>query len=71
MFNPMSLEGKTVLVTGASSGIGRACAIYAARLGARVVLTARRKVALEETLAGMQWVGLAIGMVGIYLTQKQ
>ena len=54
MFNPMSLEGKSVLVTGASSGIGRACAIYAARLGARVVLTARRKVALEETLAGME-----------------
>ena len=58
MFNPMSLDGKSVLVTGASSGIGRACAIYAAMLGARVVLTARRKAALEETLAGMERVDM-------------
>ena len=50
-FNPMRLDGKRILVTGASSGIGRACAIYAARLGATVILTGRRLQALEETRA--------------------
>ena len=51
---PFSLEGKRILITGASSGIGRACAICASRLGARVVLTARRLNALEETAAACQ-----------------
>ena len=48
---PFLLTGKRILVTGASSGIGRACAICASDLGATVVLTGRRKDALEETLA--------------------
>ena len=49
----MSLAGRRILVTGASSGIGRACAVYAAKLGASVVLTGRRADALEETRALM------------------
>lgn len=44
------LTGKRILVTGASSGIGRACAVCAAELGACVVLTGRRADALRETL---------------------
>lgn len=46
---PYDLTDKRILITGASSGIGRACAICAAELGAHVVLTGRRANALEET----------------------
>lgn len=53
MYNPFSLEGKTILVTGASSGIGRAIAIECSRMGASVVLTARNTERLNETLALM------------------
>lgn len=49
MYNPFSLEGKTVLVTGASSGIGRATAIECSKLGATLVLTGRNENALQET----------------------
>ena len=54
MYNPFSLEGKTILVTGASSGIGRAVAIECSRLGAVVFLTARNEARLRETLATME-----------------
>ena len=40
--NPFSLAGKAVLVTGASSGLGRQIAISCSRMGARVVVTAPR-----------------------------
>jgi len=49
--NPFSLEEKTILVTGASSGIGRATAIECARMGARVILSARNVERLELTRA--------------------
>lgn len=48
-----SLEGKQLLVTGASSGIGRAMAIECSKAGASVVLTARNKERLQETLTMM------------------
>lgn len=48
---PFDLTGKSILVTGASSGIGRACAVAAAQLGATVILTSRRLASLEDTLA--------------------
>lgn len=46
-----SLEGKTALVTGASQGIGRACAIELARTGAKVALAARNEQKLAEVAA--------------------
>lgn len=49
MNNPFSLANKTILVTGASSGIGRGIAIACASMGARVILTARNVERLQET----------------------
>lgn len=48
-----SLEGKTILVTGASSGIGKATAIECSKMGANVFLSARNKERLEQTLSEM------------------
>ena len=53
-YNPYSLEGKRVLVTGASSGIGRGIAIECSRMGAKVVITGRNEARLQETIALMQ-----------------
>lgn len=52
-YNPISLEGKTILVTGASSGIGRAIAIECSKLGATVICTGRNEERLAETLQAM------------------
>ncbi len=53
-YNPFSLEGKTILITGASSGIGRATAIECSRMGAKVIITARNVQRLKETLVAME-----------------
>ncbi len=57
MYNPYSLEGKTILVTGASSGIGRASAIECSKLGAKVIITARNQERLSETFSLLQGEG--------------
>lgn len=51
MYNPYSLNEKTILITGASSGIGRATALICSKLGARVIITARNKEKLNETFS--------------------
>ncbi len=56
-YNPFSLEGKTVLVTGASSGIGQATAIECSKLGARVVICARNPERLQETFTQLEGEG--------------
>jgi NAD(P)-dependent dehydrogenase (short-subunit alcohol dehydrogenase family) len=48
-YNPFSLEGKTILVTGASSGIGKAIAIECAKLGATLVINGRNEERLKST----------------------
>ena len=57
MNNPFSLSGKTILVTGASAGIGRGIAIACAGMGAQVVLTARNAERLQETLSMLEGEG--------------
>lgn len=57
MYNssPFSLNGKTILITGASSGIGRACAVEISRSGAEsCVVTARDESRLEQTISEME-----------------
>lgn len=56
-FNPFSLEGKTILVTGASSGIGRGIAVTCSKMGAVVVINGRNTTKLDETLAMMEGEG--------------
>lgn len=57
MFNPMELSDRTILVTGASSGIGRKTAIILSRLGARIILVARTQERLIDTLSLMEGKG--------------
>ena len=57
---PVSLQGRTVMVTGASSGIGRGCAIVAAERGARVVLVGRSEERLRETQSQLTGAGHAV-----------
>jgi NAD(P)-dependent dehydrogenase (short-subunit alcohol dehydrogenase family) len=57
MVNPMDLGGRFVLVTGASSGIGRDTAVLLSELGARIALVARNQARLAETLASLSGEG--------------
>ena len=52
-FNPFSLSGKQILVTGASSGIGRGIALACAKMGATVIITGRNIERLNETFRQM------------------
>lgn len=60
MDKSFSLEGKNILITGASSGLGRQCAIECSRIGARVVLLGRNMERLEETLSSLSGEGHSI-----------
>ena len=52
--SPFNLTNKNIIITGASSGIGRQCAINCSRMGANVALFGRNQVRLNETLSGME-----------------
>ena len=53
-YNPFSLENKIILVTGASSGIGRGIAVACSKMGARVIVSGRNEKRLNETLELME-----------------
>ena len=57
MNNPFSLEGRTILITGASSGIGKATAIECSRMGARTIITGRNEERLNDTLGLLEGKG--------------
>lgn len=57
MHNPLDMTGKTALVTGASSGIGREIALLLSKFGCRVVLVSRNRSRLEETCRNMEGPG--------------
>lgn len=51
MSNAFSLDGKTILITGASSGIGRQCALDCAQMGAMVIAIGRNEERLQEVVS--------------------
>lgn len=57
MNSPFSLLDKTILVTGASSGIGKATAIECSKIGAKVVVTGRNEERLNQTLSELEGEG--------------
>lgn len=57
MLNPLDMTGRTVLVTGASSGLGREVCVLLSELGAKVVLVARSPERLAETAARLSGTG--------------
>jgi NAD(P)-dependent dehydrogenase (short-subunit alcohol dehydrogenase family) len=57
VYNPYSLEGKTILITGASSGIGRRTAIECSKMGATLVITGRNQERLNDTLSSLEGEG--------------
>lgn len=65
MYNPFTLEGKNILVTGASSGIGRGICIDTSKMGATVHLLARNEQRLNQTLSQMKGDGHQIHTVDL------
>ena len=57
MYNPYSLEGKKILITGASSGIGRTSAVECSKMGATLVITGRNEGRLLQTLNSLEGKG--------------
>jgi NAD(P)-dependent dehydrogenase (short-subunit alcohol dehydrogenase family) len=70
MINPMSMEGKTVMVTGASSNIGRDAAVFLSEMGAKVILVARRAELLEETRLLMHGDGHVVAPYDLELVEE-
>ena len=59
-YNPYSLEGKTILVTGASSGIGQKTAVECSKLGAKVIIVGRNELRLNDTFLQLEGEGHSV-----------
>jgi 3-oxoacyl-[acyl-carrier protein] reductase len=66
-----SLQGRTALVTGASQGIGRACAVALAAAGAKVALAARNEAKLNDVAAEIASGGRAAGVFALDITNEE
>lgn len=68
MFNLVDLSNKQIIVTGASSGIGKETAILLSKLGAKLILVARRESLLSETIAQLHGDGHSFYVFDLNLT---
>jgi len=66
-----SLQGRTALVTGASQGIGRACAVALAKAGTRVGLAARNEAKLNEVAAEIATLGGAAAVFALDIASEE
>jgi NAD(P)-dependent dehydrogenase (short-subunit alcohol dehydrogenase family) len=66
-----TLQGKTVLITGAASGIGRATAMACARRGARLMICDLNEAALEETVAALRALGATVSARRIDVARRE
>lgn len=69
-FNPFSLEGKTILVTGASSGIGRGIAIACSKMGASVIANGRNEARLDDTFHQLQGDNNRMAIADLTVTEE-
>jgi 3-oxoacyl-[acyl-carrier protein] reductase len=70
MINPMDLSGKTIVVTGASSGIGRETSRCLSQLGSRIVLVARNQERLAQTASTLAGTNHIIEPFDLSLLEK-
>lgn len=54
MINPMDLQGKNIMVTGASAGIGEGISLFLSKLGANVIMVARNQERLDEVYNSLE-----------------
>lgn len=68
-FNPFTLEGKIILVTGSTSGIGRATAVECSKMGAKVIVTGRNEERAKKTIAMLEGEGHSYVLADLSLAE--
>lgn len=69
-YNPFTLKGKTILVTGAAGGIGRTTAIECSKMGAKLILTDINKIGLKDTFFLLEGEGHNYFIVNLTSSQE-